>query len=67
MNLVRLLFFLSVDLNISLSLRHVADHLNVYADLLSRLQVVRFLQLCPDAAKSPSPILPSVWDFFLHD
>ena len=67
MKLVRLLFFLSVDLNISLSLRHVPGHLNVYADLLSRLQVARFLQLCPDAAKSPSPILPSAWEFFLPD
>ena len=35
---------------------HLPGHSNVLADALSRLQVQKFQQLCPQAAPSPTPI-----------
>ena len=35
---------------------HLPGHSNVLADALSRLQVQKFRQLCPQAAPSPTPI-----------
>ncbi len=59
--LLRLMFFLCTGSNISLSFRHVPGVDNVYADLLSRLQVDRFLSLCPSALRHPSVVPDSVW------
>eukprot|EP00111_Clytia_hemisphaerica_P014519 TCONS_00042745-protein len=64
MKLVRLMFFLSVDLNLSITLRHVPGHFNVFADLLSRLQVSRFLTLCPDASPHGTNVPLTAWEFF---
>ena len=61
---VRSLFFLSVEFNISLILKHVPGHKNIFADLLSRLQVRRFLALCQDAFPHPSPLPLQAWKFF---
>ena len=67
MKLVRSLFFHCVDFNISLSVRHLPGSRNLYADLLSRLQVPRFLAQCPDAHDQPSIIPQSIWEFFTTD
>lgn len=67
MKLVRLLFFHCVDFNISLTLMHLPGCRNVYADLLSRLQVPRFLEQCPDAQDLPSVIPRTIWEFFTVD
>lgn len=64
MVLVRLLFFICVKFNISLSLRHLLGVANVYADLLSRLQVHRFLAVCPDATLLATQVPTSLWEFF---
>ena len=58
MRLVRMLFFLCVDLNLSIRLKHIPGHFNTYADLLSRLQVSHFLMLCPDALPLPNRQAP---------
>ena len=67
MRLIRLLFFHCVEFNITVSLKHVAGSHNLYADLLSRLQVSRFLELCPGAAVDRTQIPISVWTFFKAD
>ena len=67
MRLVRLLFFHCVEFNITVSLKHVAGAHNLYADLLSRLQVSRFLELCPVATVHRTQIPLSVWTFFKVD
>lgn len=67
MKLVRLLFFRCINFNISLSLRHLSGCHNIYADLLSRLQVPQFLEQCQDAQDLPTVIPPSTWDFFTTD
>ena len=67
MKLVRLMFFHCVQFNISIVLKHVSGSHNLYADLLSRLQVSRFLVRCPNASVRPSHIPSSVWSFFNED
>lgn len=59
--LMRSMFFLCTRHNISISFKHVPGVDNVYADLLSRLQVDHFLSICPSAHPLPSPIPPAVW------
>ena len=67
MGIVRLLFFSCVDLNLSLRLKHIPGYRNAYADLLSRLQVSRFLTLCRDAPSFPTSPPTQIWDFFSVD
>jgi len=67
MRLVRRLFFRCVEFNITITLKHVPGSHNLYADLLSRLQVSRFLELCPGAFSHHTPIPWSVWTFFKTD
>ena len=61
MTLVRSLFFLSVKCNLALTFQHVPGVFNVYADLLSRLQVDAFKSACQQASPTPSIIPASVW------
>ena len=56
MFLIRKLFFFTAKHNINLLIRHVEGKNNIYADLLSRLQVEKFKKLCPNASTHPSPI-----------
>lgn len=46
MIIMRQLFFLCVEGNISISMKHLPGSKNVFADLLSRLQVTRFKSIC---------------------
>ena len=56
MNLVRHLFFFIAQHNINLLLRHIPGRENNFADLLSRLQVAKFMSLCPDADTEPANV-----------
>ena len=60
MALVRVLFFLSVEFNCSITFHHVPGKWNLFADLLSRLQVQEFKLACPTAAPQPSIIPDSI-------
>lgn len=64
MSLIRAIFFSSVRFNISVTLKHVPGSSNLYADLLSRLQVSKFKDVCPDAHPSPTTVPTSVWQTF---
>jgi hypothetical protein len=57
MSLIRALFFCAARFGFTLRVVHVPGTDNLYADLLSRLQVSRFLELRPDS--DPSPTIPS--------
>ena len=61
MRLVRSLFLFSARRNINILMVPIAGSSNVLADSLSRLQVDRFHQLHPSAAKRPTPISSNVW------
>ena len=61
MKLVRELFFISANNNINIILRHIPGKHNTYADLLSRLQVDKFKELCPQAKEIPSKVPEFVW------
>lgn len=63
MKIVRALFFVSVEFNIHISIRHLPGKVNLFADLLSRLQVQKF-QVCPDAVPSATIIPHSLFDLF---
>jgi len=67
MVLVRSLFFLCVHFNLSLFLKHLPGHHNVFADLLSRLLVRKFFTLCPTALDRPSLIPQESWKVFTKD
>ena len=54
MALVRELFFISTKYNISVTFKHIPGTSNVYADLLSRLQVMEFKSACPESSPQPS-------------
>ena len=54
--LFREICLLSSMFDFDLNIIHIPGKLNVKADLLSRLQVLRFLKLCPDAECSPTRI-----------
>ena len=62
MRLVRALFFRLARFNINLLLNHIPGSTNVNADLLSRFQVRRFLELNPDADTDNSPCPPDIWE-----
>ena len=61
MSLIRLLFFFLAKRNINLMIFHIAGKSNIYADSLSRLQVARFKEQCPDAERLPTSIPTSIW------
>ena len=61
MSLIRPLFLFCASNSITLSLKHVPGKKNVLADLLSRLQVLKFRQQYPQADLAPSLIHPGVW------
>lgn len=70
MILVRELFFVSTKHNIHIIFRHIPGVINVYADLLSRLQVQEFKSACPESSPRPSTIpttvfrvLDEIWKF----
>ena len=67
MSFVRSLFFLSVEFNINIIMKHFPVRKNVFADLLSRFQIRRFLALCPEASRHPSVIHHQVWECFSKD
>ncbi|XP_057312156.1 uncharacterized protein LOC130653651 [Hydractinia symbiolongicarpus] len=60
MKLVRLLFYFTANHNINLLMRHICGTSNIYADLLSRLQVAKFKEQCPYAEELPTPIPSSI-------
>ena len=62
MKLVRIMFFELVKHNINLVVQHIPGKLNIYADLLSRLQVQKFKRICPEANLDPEKIHPSIWE-----
>lgn len=62
MTLIRHLFFFTAQRNINLLLCHVPGHSNIYADLLSRLQVSKFKKECTKADRCPTAIPSSVWN-----
>ena len=62
MTLVRELFFISTKHNISVTFIHIPEKQNIYADLLSRLQVESFRSICPDCFPLPSTIPQQILD-----
>ena len=67
MALLRALFFFCAKQNIHLQFFHVPGKQNVYADLLSRLQVEKFKRLHPDPDDVPTPLPGMVWDILFAD
>lgn len=61
MSVVRSLFSLLVEFNINIMFRHLPGNNNTYADLLSRLQVAEFLQVCPWANDMGDQVPTSIW------
>ncbi|XP_066928822.1 uncharacterized protein [Clytia hemisphaerica] len=59
MAIIRELFFLTTRLNLSVRFQHVPGVKNVFADLLSRLQVDAFKSICPGCSPSPTIMQPS--------
>ena len=43
------------------SLKHISGHYNILADILSRLQVQKFLDLHPMASKDPTLVPQDAW------
>jgi hypothetical protein len=63
MTLVRSLFFIAAFNNFSFRVLHVSSSSNSVADSLSRLQLTRFRELCPDADRLPTvPLLEPILD-----
>ena len=56
MVLVRKLYLLAAEFGFSVSLKHILGIFNPVADALSRLQVVKFKQLVPDAEVVATPL-----------
>ena len=63
MVLIRNLFYFTAKNNINLLVKHIPGKYNVYADLLSRLQVGKFKEKCPKAAAMPTAVPDQVWKF----
>ena len=64
MKLIRALFLFTAKNNINLLMEHVPGYCNYLSDSLSRLQVQKFLQLCPDADIEATVPPPSLWTLF---
>ena len=67
MRILRALFFITARWNVRLSFQHIPGVENLYADLLSRLQVSRFRELSPSADLEESPIPQEAWKVFDPD
>ena len=61
MNLVRKISFNAAKYDFTISLKHISGHYNILADVLSRLQVHKFLDLHPMADKDPTLVLQDAW------
>ena len=61
MHLLRYLYFRAYKFECNVLLVHIPGKYNVLADLLSRLQVEKFLRALPTADTKPTPIPPVVW------
>ena len=61
MHLLRYFYFRVYKFECNVLLRHIPGKHNIYADMLSRLQVERFLQAMRTADRTPTPIPPVVW------
>ena len=62
MKLVRKLFHLTVRFNINIIFKHVSGKANTYADPLSRLQVKKFLSMCPSAKNGQVTVPRDIWE-----
>ena len=62
MTVIRKLFFVCAQNNISIWAKHVPGNFNDRADALSRLQVERFASLHQTAAKNPTTVPASIWN-----
>ena len=60
MALVREMFFLCTQFNLTIRFRHVPGVQNTFADLLSRLQVDAFKSICPGCSDTPSFVHPHI-------
>ena len=63
MSLVRKLFLFIADKNINILLVHLPGKDNVLADLLSRLQVGKFMSLAESPSPNPSVVPEEAWSF----
>ena len=59
---MRHLFLFAANNNFNLLIKHIPGLDNVFADLLSRLQVQKFQQMLPTADHQPSEINQAVWN-----
>ena len=62
LGLIRYLYFQAFENQTNILLLHIPGHRNVYADLLSRLQVSKFRQMYPQADHQAEAIPTHVWD-----
>ena len=62
MRLVRAPFLFSAKHNINILMEHISGHNNYLSDSLSRLQVHKFQQLCPEANPQSTFISSTVRD-----
>ena len=62
MRLVRQLFLFTAERNMNILLHHIPGQSNVLADRLSRLQVVEFKRLHPEAEPDITPLPDRVWN-----
>ena len=61
MRLVRALFLFTANRNINILMEHIPGLTNISADLLSRLQVDKFLDRHPSADRHPTKLSSEVW------
>lgn len=64
MVVLRAFTLLCLKLNVVVKSLHVSSVSNFLADALSRLQIVRFRQLAPEAEPMPEPIPDQLWKIF---
>ena len=65
MAIARKLFLVSALYDFEVKLTHIEGRLNPISDSLSRLQMLRFRQLHPDAEEKPTILDPKIWDDLL--
>ena len=61
MAFIRKLLFITTKHNFIVNVIHIPDTNNSIADALSRLQLVKFQQLAPNAYPVETKILPQAW------
>ena len=64
MVIIRKLFYFLAHRNVNIKLEHVYGYKNIKADLLSRLQVLKFKETARDAEEEATPIPAEVWGIF---